>query len=64
MKKLMIFAVLLLSMVWAKAQEDMTTVWETKLGHQILHAGTSLKVNTAMPHLTKKCRYSTTRPEK
>ena len=43
MKKLMIFAVLLLSMVWAKAQEDMTTVWETKLGHQILHAGTSLE---------------------
>ena len=43
MKKLMIFAVLLLSMVWAQAQEDMTTVWETKLGHQILHAGTSLE---------------------
>lgn len=43
MKKLLTFAVLLLSIVWAKAQEDMTTVWETKLGHQILHAGTSLE---------------------
>jgi len=43
MKKLMIFAVLLLSVAWAKAQEDMTTVWETKLGHQILFAGTSLE---------------------
>lgn len=43
MKKLLTFAVLLLTIVWAKAQEDMTTVWETKLGHQILHAGTSLE---------------------
>jgi outer membrane protein assembly factor BamB len=39
----MIFAVLLLSVAWAKAQEDMSTVWETKLGHQILWAGTSLE---------------------
>jgi outer membrane protein assembly factor BamB len=43
MKKLLTFAVLLLSIVWAKAQEDMTAVWETKLGHQILYAGTSLE---------------------
>ena len=43
MKKLLTFAVLLLSIVWAKAQEDMTTVWETKLGHHILYAGTSLE---------------------
>ncbi|HCY42206.1 MAG TPA: hypothetical protein DHV48_12765 [Prolixibacteraceae bacterium] len=43
MKKLLTFAVLLLTIVWAKAQEDMTTVWETKLGHQILRAGTSLE---------------------
>ena len=43
MKKLLTFAVLLLTIVWAKAQEDMTTVWETKLGHQILHSGTSLE---------------------
>lgn len=43
MKKLLTFAVLLLSVVWVKAQEDMTTVWETKLGHQILYAGTSLE---------------------
>jgi len=43
MKKLLTFAVLLLSIVWAKAQEDMTTVWETKLGHQIQYAGTSLE---------------------
>jgi outer membrane protein assembly factor BamB len=43
MKKLLTFAVLLLAFVWAKAQEDMTTVWETKLGHQILFAGTSLE---------------------
>ena len=43
MKKLLTFAVLLLSIVGAKAQEDMTTVWETKLGHQILYAGTSLE---------------------
>lgn len=43
MKKLLTFAVLLLTIVWAKAQEDMTTVWETKLGHQIQYAGTSLE---------------------
>lgn len=43
MKKLMILAVFLLSMVWAKAQDDMTTVWETKLGHQINFSGTSLE---------------------
>lgn len=43
MKKLLTFAVLLLSIVGAKAQEDMTTVWETKLGHQIQYAGTSLE---------------------
>lgn len=43
MKKLTIIAVFLLSVIWAKAQEDMTTVWETKLGHQILFAGTSLE---------------------
>ena len=43
MKKLFTLAVLLLSFAWANAQEDMTTVWETKLGHQILHSGTSLE---------------------
>ncbi len=43
MKKLLFFAVLLLSVAWAKAQEDMSVVWETKLGHQILHSGTSLE---------------------
>jgi len=43
MKKLLTCAVLLLTIVWAKAQEDMTIVWETKLGHQILHSGTSLE---------------------
>ncbi len=43
MKKLMIITVFLLSIVWAKAQEDMTTIWETKLPHQILHSGTSLE---------------------
>ena len=43
MKKLLTFAVLLLSVVWVKAQEDMSTVWETKLGHQIQYAGTSLE---------------------
>ena len=43
MKKLLTFAVLLLTIVWAKAQEDMTTVWETKLGHPIQYAGTSLE---------------------
>jgi outer membrane protein assembly factor BamB len=43
MKKLLTFAVLLLSIVWAKAQEDMTTVWETKLPHQIQFSGTSLE---------------------
>lgn len=43
MKRLTFLAVLLLSVSWVKAQEDMTTVWETKLGHQILFAGTSLE---------------------
>jgi outer membrane protein assembly factor BamB len=43
MKKRLFLAVFLLSVTWAKAQEDMTTVWETKLGHQILFAGTSLE---------------------
>jgi outer membrane protein assembly factor BamB len=43
MKKLTFLAVFLLSVIWVKAQEDMTTIWETKLGHQIIHAGTSLE---------------------
>jgi len=43
MKKLLTFAVLLLAVVWARAQEDMTIVWETKLGHQINFSGTSLE---------------------
>src|SRR5512133_1078796 len=43
MKKLLPLAFLLLAVSWAKAQEDMTTVWETKLGHQILFTGTSLE---------------------
>jgi outer membrane protein assembly factor BamB len=43
MKNLLTFAVLLLSILWAKAQEDMSTVWETKLPHQILHSGTALE---------------------
>ncbi len=43
MKRLTFLAVILLSVSWVKAQEDMTAVWETKLGHQILFAGTSLE---------------------
>ncbi len=43
MRKLMALAVLLLTVVLVKAQEDMSTVWETKLGHQIQYAGTSLE---------------------
>jgi hypothetical protein len=43
MKKLLTFTMLLLVVVIAKAQEDMSVVWETKLGHQILHSGTSLE---------------------
>lgn len=43
MKKRLFLAVFLLSVAWVNAQEDMTTVWETKLGHQILFAGTSLE---------------------
>jgi outer membrane protein assembly factor BamB len=43
MKKLMILAVFLLTIVRVNAQEDMSIVWETKLGHQILFAGTSLE---------------------
>jgi outer membrane protein assembly factor BamB len=43
MKKLTLIAVFLLAVCWVKAQEDMTTIWETKLGHQIIHAGTSLE---------------------
>jgi outer membrane protein assembly factor BamB len=43
MKKLIYLAVFLLSVAWANAQEDMTVVWETKLGHQILFTGTSLE---------------------
>lgn len=43
MKKLTFLAVFLLSVIWLKAQEDMTTVWETKLGHQINFSGTSLE---------------------
>lgn len=43
MRKLTFLAVLLLSFVWARAQEDMTTVWETKLPHQIQFTGTSLE---------------------
>jgi len=43
MKKLFTLAVILLSFAWAQAQDDMSTVWETKLGHQIQYAGTSLE---------------------
>ena len=43
MKKLLTFATLLIFAFVAKAQEDMSIVWETKLGHQILHSGTSLE---------------------
>lgn len=43
MKKIFTLAVLLLTFCLVKAQEDMTSVWETKLGHQILFAGTSLE---------------------
>lgn len=43
MKKIFTLALLLLSVAWVKAQEDMTTIWETKLGHQILFTGTSLE---------------------
>jgi outer membrane protein assembly factor BamB len=43
MKKLLTFATLLIFAFVAKAQEDMSIIWETKLGHQILHSGTSLE---------------------
>ena len=43
MKKLLTFAAFLLFAVCAMAQEDMSVIWETKLGHQILHSGTSLE---------------------
>jgi outer membrane protein assembly factor BamB len=43
MKKLLTFATLVLFTFVVKAQEDMSIVWETKLGHQILHSGTSLE---------------------
>jgi len=43
MKKLMFLAVFLLTIVRVNAQEDMSIVWETKLGHQILFSGTSLE---------------------
>lgn len=43
MKKLLTFATLLIFAFVANAQEDMSIVWETKLGHQILHSGTSLE---------------------
>lgn len=43
MKKRLFLAVFLLSVAWVNAQEDMTTVWETKLGHQILFEGTALE---------------------
>lgn len=43
MKKLLTFVTLLIFAFVAKAQEDMSIVWETKLGHQILHSGTSLE---------------------
>ena len=43
MKKLLAFATLLLVAVIVKAQDDMSVIWETKLGHQILHSGTSLE---------------------
>ncbi|MFY9153810.1 MAG: PQQ-binding-like beta-propeller repeat protein [Prolixibacteraceae bacterium] len=43
MKKILTLALMLLSVAWAKAQEDMTTIWETKLPHQIQFSGTSLE---------------------
>jgi outer membrane protein assembly factor BamB len=43
MKKLLILATLLIFAFVAQAQEDMSVIWETKLGHQILHSGTSLE---------------------
>lgn len=43
MKKLLTFATLVLFTFVVKAQEDMSVIWETKLGHQILHSGTSLE---------------------
>jgi len=39
----MIFTALLLTLTRVFGQEDMPVVWETKLSHHILHAGTSLE---------------------
>ena len=43
MRRLMIFTALLLTLTRVFGQEDMPVVWETKLSHHILHAGTSLE---------------------
>ena len=43
MKRFMLFSVLLLAFAAVFAQEDMTVVWEKKLSHKILFAGTSLE---------------------
>ena len=46
MRRLMIFTALLLTLTRVFGQEDMPVVWETKLSHHILHAGTSLEGGT------------------
>lgn len=43
MKRFILFSVLLLAYAAAFSQEDMTVVWEKKLSHKILFAGTSLE---------------------
>lgn len=43
MKRLIFFVLLLKVYSAVYAQEDMPIVWESKLSHQILHAGTSLE---------------------
>ncbi len=43
MKRVIAFALILLSVGWAKGQEEMKTIWESKMGHQIQFSGTSLE---------------------
>jgi outer membrane protein assembly factor BamB len=40
MKKLIVFALASLAIGASQAQEEMTTLWETKLDHEIIHTGT------------------------
>ncbi|MCE1199302.1 MAG: PQQ-binding-like beta-propeller repeat protein, partial [Marinilabiliales bacterium] len=43
MKKIVFLVIMLLTVHWVRAQEDMSVVWETKLGHKIQHTGTALE---------------------